>query len=452
MMNKSAKKRALLAILFGAFAMGCGDAEVLGGDDLADDRRVGKGDRGAGATADWGRDILSTALSVDLDAMRAQARIHLVASESTHASFEVGGLTIESVRDYEGALSWGVVDGALHVETRRPGSKAGIDITYTFSVQTGFDGLLSGGSTVIWPHGCGNLFPCKADPSDGLTFTLVLSGYPVGTTAIYPGSIVADVPSYTIAWAVGEYECEALGETGAGTEVSVCWLPKGKTAAREGTKQLVEVFEWLETTLGPYAYGDRVASVAVNWGEGAAGGMEHHPYWHVATDEMSDPLTHAHEAAHGWYGTGVRYACWEDFVISEGTVSYLAARALSVVSDGTLEVELWESYREELYAALEDEDIVVWPHETCGEVKLVEGELFSNLVYMKGAFFFRRVAEAVGEETLDAVLGSFYRARVGTAAGMDELLDHIHAETGFDVGPLAEHWLRSKGDPFADEQ
>ena len=54
--------------------------------------------------------------------------------------------------------------------------------------------------------------------------------------------------------------------------------------------------------------------------------MEHHPQWHVDDSSFGSQETQAHEASHGWYGDGIRLACWEDFVLSEGTVTYLAGR------------------------------------------------------------------------------------------------------------------------------
>jgi aminopeptidase N len=255
------------------------------------------------------------------------------------------------------------------------------------------------------------------------------------------------VPSYTVAWAVGKYTCQDLGVTEAGTSAQVCWLPRGKTKALEGTKDLVAVFDWLERTIGAYTFGDRVASVSVAWPDGAAGGIEHHPFWHIFDEEMADPLVHAHEATHGWYGTGVRIRCWEDFVLSEGTTSYLSARALGVVGGKEVEEKIWADYRQLLIDTLAEEDILAWP-DSCNEVDILNDGLFSDIVYMKGAFFYRAVAEAIGAEQLDRVLAAFYRDHVNRAAGMADMLEYIRVEGGFDPDPLAKLWLRSKGNPF----
>ena len=204
--------------------------------------------------------------------------------------------------------------------------------------------------------------------------------------------------------------------------------------------RLVAIFDWFERTLGPYAFGNDVAAVSVVWGEGLYGGMEHHPYWHVAVDAMGDELTQAHEAAHGWFGDGVRLRCWEDFVLSEGTVSYLAARALSRVVPA-MEATIWADYQAELDAAIAEGGAPAWPT-GCNQLDIIEDNLFTNLPYMQGAFFFKDVADAIGADVLDGVIGRFYEAHRNEAAGMQDMLDAIRAETGFDATPIAEARLR----------
>src|SRR6185503_12144010 len=130
-----------------------------------------------------------------------------------------------------------------------------------------------------------------------------------------------------------------------------------------------------ETTYGDYAFGDSVAAVSADWGPGAYGGMEHHPFFHVAKDAFADPVVHAHEAAHGWFGDGVRIRCWEDFVLSEGTVSYLAAHALL---DVLKETDVWMSYQMRLDDAQANETLkIAWP-DGCNQIDIIKDGLFSD--------------------------------------------------------------------------
>lgn len=438
-------------VCLGAMALlACDDDVASRPSAPGDTPEVGKGDRADAIPADWSARVDALWLHLDLSEMKGQATIWFEPGDAERVSLEAAGLRIDAVYtdDDEGGtrpLKWEKRDGALHVVHDVDDGPLHVD--YGFGFVEGSQGYSEKGSTVLWPYFCGNVFPCRSAPDDGMTFELSVSGHDEALSAIYPGEVYAEGPSYMLAFALGRYECQMLGRTTAGTTVDVCWLPRGKTAALGGTRPLVAAFDWLEQHLGRYPFGDRVASVAVDWGKSGAGGMEHHPFWHVAKSEMGEPVTHVHEAVHGWFGNGVRMACWEDFVLSEGTTTYLTARALGAVTDKATERAIWESYRAELLYALEDEDIVAWP-ETCGAVDLLSDGLFSNIVYMKGAFFWKAVAEAIGAERLDRVFARFFTARVGTAASMGELLDAVRDETGFDPEPLADKWLRSPGNPF----
>ncbi len=400
--------------------------------DLDDEEWLdGKGD---GASA---MNVAATNLDVDLATKTAVATIEL--EHGGNVSLEVGGLAITDVTDDRGHRRFKILGGKLLVSRVR----GPLVVTYGFSEHMSADGLLPGGSTVIWPYFCGNLFPCHSQPADGTTFTLALDNIPSGKQAVFPPAIESDAPPYMLAWAVGAYKRIDLGTTTAGTKVATYWLPGGETAARAGTKHLAKVFDWYERTLGAYAFGREVASVSVVWGEGLFGGMEHHPYWHVANDAMSDELTHAHEAAHGWFGDGVRLRCWEDFVLSEGTVSYLAARALTVTAGQTMATKVWAEYQDELDSAIADGGAPAWPR-GCNQIDIIKDNLFTNLPYMQGAFFYKDVAAQVGVDVLDGVIGRFYVAHRNKAASMQEMIDAIKTDTGFDPTPIAEARLRKK--------
>ncbi|MBA3391358.1 MAG: peptidase M1 [Deltaproteobacteria bacterium] len=402
------------------------------GEDIDDESWLdGKGD-GASAV-----DVARTNLQVDLATRTAVATIEL--ERYGNVALEVGGLTITDVTDDRGHRRYKILAGKLLV-SRVLGP---LVVTYGFAEHANADGLLPGGSTVIWPYFCGNVFPCHSQPADGTTFTLALDGIPAGKTAVYPEAIDADAPPYMLAWAVGAYTRATLGTTAAGTKLTVDWLPGGETAARAGTKNLVKVFDWFEKTLGPYSFGSHAGAVSVVWGEGLYGGMEHHPLWHVAKDAMADEVTQAHEAAHGWFGDGVRLRCWEDFVLSEGTVSYLSARALAKVAGPTMEAKIWADYQRDLDDAIATGGAPAWP-KGCNQIDIIRDKLFTNLPYMQGAFFYKDVAAQVGADVLDGVIGRFYRAHANKAASMQDMVDAIKADTGFDPTPIVEARLRKQ--------
>ncbi len=394
---------------------------------------------------DWNRDILSTSLSVDLASTQATAVIVLAATDSTAVSFSAPGLDITGVSGPDGPLLYQITDGRLDVGVPAGGPNPEITVAFGFNAQQGFDGWMGNGQTFLWPYYCGNLFPCHPEPADGLLLDLQVTGGPDDEQLVYAEHLPGEAPSYQLAWASGAFIEESLGTTAAGTEILQWVLPGHEAAAANGTADLVAAFQWFETALGPYTYGDRAGSVDAAWG-GGYGGMEHHPYWHVSSGSMGDAVTHIHEAAHGWYGGGVRIECWEDFVLSEGTVSYLTARAMGQVIGPGTEDAVWDAYRSRLEYAVQYGDHVAWP-DSCGEVDILEDGLFSSIPYMKGAYFYRAVAEQIGAEALDAILSDFYQQHVGEAVGMQDMLDAIEIQSGFDPTELAEAWLRGLGIP-----
>jgi len=400
------------------------------------------------ATEDWTRDILHTALDVSVQTLTAQARIELAGSDSGAASFEAQGLDVIAVSDGQGEpLDHAVVDGRLDVGMVPSDDPQTLVVDYAFGVQSDFDGLLASGSTLLWPYHCGNLFPCKSTPQDGLTFELTIRDTPPDTTTVFPERIDADAPSYMIAWATADYAEIELGTTPAGTKLSAWHYPGGEADALAGNAHLVDAFAYFEQTLGPYTFGDHAGAVAVRWGPGALGGMEHHPFWHTAEPVMDDEDTQIHEAAHGWFGDGIRITCWEDFVLSEGTVSYLAARAIEEVVGQEAAQGLWQSYQKRLTNAMASYGMkIAWP-EGCGQIDLITDALFTDIPYMKGAMFYHALERRLGVEALMDVLSSFYQQHVGGSARMQELLDRIESETGYDAAGCAEAWLRQEPVP-----
>jgi hypothetical protein len=274
-------------------------------------------------STDWTRDLLDTALALDVGALKGSATITLVPSmTSTGASFDVRGLLVRDVRGPLGPLQYEVRDGRLDVGV--PLGTVELTIDYDFTLQDQMNGLSPAGSTYLWPYFCGNLFPCKPNTDDGQRYALSVTGVPDGATAVYPAVIPANTPAYAPALAIGAYTQIDLGTTPSGTRLSAWFLPGGEAGARAGTEKLVEAFAFFEQTLGPYVFGPHAGVIQAP----AGGGMEHHPFWHLDSWGMDNPESQFHEAAHGWFGNGVRMRCWEDFAFSEGNVNYWAARAL----------------------------------------------------------------------------------------------------------------------------
>lgn len=389
------------------------------------------------------RDILDTSLTVDLATESAIATLTFAPTGAARVALEVGDLLVRRVHSNDLPSTWLQEGARLELDVPPSARPPVVTIEYDFAVRTGMSGV-SASYTYSWPYFCGNVFPCNSQPADGGTFHLSLSG--ARATAIYPRTIATDAPAYMPAWAVGDYTRLDLGTTLAGTQVSVWHLPGGEAQARTGAIHLRSAFEWMEQRLGTYRFGNEVGSVAVPWEEGS-GGMEHHPYWHVAESSMSDVSVHVHEAVHGWFGNGVRLRCWEDFVLSEGTVSYLTARLIGELGDVAGSRRVWAGYEAEL-ARFDARPVnIAWP-QSCGDVDVLEDGLFSRVPYVKGAYFYAAVERRVGRPLLDQALRTFYERFAGRAAGMQDMLAVIEEITRYDAGPCAQAWLMNAATPL----
>ncbi len=395
-------------------------------------------------TANPTRGISATDLGFDVTTFASTAKITLEPSTDAGATLEVGDLMIDSIMQDGATVLFQADATAKTIDLGIDASDAPltVDIAFHYKNHPGFTGANAAGFTLLWPYYCGNLFPCHSRPSDGTAMTLALTGVPAGKVAVYPTTIT-EAPSYQVAWSIDAYTELVVGTTMAGTQISAWYRPNELAAAQAGTANLVAAFDWFERTIGPYRFGNKVATVSVKWGPGQYGGMEHHPMWHVSTSALADEETNVHEAAHGWFGDGIRIACWEDFVLSEGTVSYLAARALDVVAPA-VGTATWSGYETELGGIAGTDK--VWP-QSCNSIDILKDHLFSNAPYMRGAFFYRAVALKVGAPMLDQALHTFYMANGGKAAHMADMLETIKSVTGYDPTTCANMWLTSTTKP-----
>ncbi len=400
------------------------------------------------------QDILSTHVSLDLGALSGTASLLVCPrSDKPAAWLDTHGLTVERLQVAGQDTKVEVQQQGLRVPLAHADLPATIEVDYTFSAReaTDFDGWMpTQGVSFTWPDYCGNLFPCNPALADGVVFTMDVTGFDPSLTAVYPASTYADAPAYMPAVAVGDYTRVDLGQTGAGTQLYAWHLPGYGDATAEGTAHLVGTFDFFETTYGPYGFGPEAGTVQVDWGPGSFGGMEHHPYWHVGQSDFHVEETQAHEAAHGWFGNGVRIACWEDFVLSEGTTSYLAARGLEAAGGA----ELWTSYVDDYLAPAcngWDVNTVVLPDQTCNEIDFIHHDVWSLATYMKGACFYEEVADVVGPEALDATLAEFYTTHVGQSARMQEMIDLLLERSDPADVPAIESavtdWLRTEACP-----
>lgn len=441
----SPKVSTFLLLPLGVAALACSNSDGGSGNHedanpRADDAETSR----PAASENFLRDIVSYDLNIDLTAKTAVATIELAGSSDTGLSLDIGNLVINKVSDSVGDLMSIDLGSQLNIGVPAGGETRTVAIDYVFGAHEEFDGWMEERQlSFLWPTFCGNLYPCNSNPAEGARFTMSVSGVGAGLTAIYPTNIPADAPAYMPAIAVGDFTELPLGTTTAGTELSVWYQPGQETAATAGTVNLRDVFEFLETTYGPYSFGAKAGTVSADWGGGDFGGMEHHPYWHVSSGSLASEEVNAHEAAHGWFGNGVRIACWEDFVLSEGVVTYMAARALAESG-----VDLWPDYDCSLRSICRGGGNTTSLLSSCGEIDLLSHPLWSGVPYQKGAQYLREVSGLLGEDVLDDALSEFYLGNVGKAARMRDLVELLKSKGESEaIEALTVSWLETEACP-----
>lgn len=395
------------------------------------------------------RTVAATALRLNVETGRATAVIELDLTGCAGVELVAEGLNIEGVVDVYGApLEWEIApfsNAAGQFDTVLiPDATDILVVDYTFDVQKADSTEIAEVfSTLSWPHKCGRVMPCHTGPADGVLLSVDVEGLSEGVVAVSTPTLEQEASAYMAAVAIGPYQKLDIGVSDSGIEVFAWWLPllgQGREASiLEAMQPVVPALNWLETELGPYTFGKSLGAVEVDWGPGASlGGMEHHPYWHVDDGAMTDVETQIHELIHGWYGNGVRIACWEDFILSEGVTSYLTARVIGQVLGAEAEATVWADYGRDRRSWATTE---AWRDGECTLFTVDGTDIWSLAPYRRGAFFLRTIADEVGAEVLDAALGSFYDLHVGHAARFMDLLEHIKDQTGFDAPALARETL-----------
>ena len=145
-------------------------------------------------------------------------------------------------------------------------------------------------------------------------------------------------------------------------------------------------------------------------------------------------------------GTPQRLRCWP---IPSGTTNgaSCSVRNQSIVAVSkvapAMEAQIWADYQDELDAAIAEGGAPAWPT-GCNRIDIIKDKLFTNLPYMQGAFFCKDVAAVVGADVLDGVIGRFYKAHRNKPASMQDMVDAIKRDTGFDPNAIALARLRKQ--------
>lgn len=213
------------------------------------------------------------------------------------------------------------------------------------------------------------------------------------------------IPSYLIALAVGDIDFQPISEKiGVYSEKYIL-----SDAAREfeDAPRMVEVNESL---YGPYRW-DRYDMLVLP-PSFPIGGMENPRLTFLTATVIAGDksLTNvvAHELAHSWSGNLVTNATWRDTWLNEGVTSYVENRVIEA---------LYGDERAVMERALDlqnlNRDIAEAKRPEFTQLKLPADlddteDAFSQVAYVKGAFFLKFLENRYGRKAFDAFLKSYF--------------------------------------------
>src|SRR5215213_8573995 len=264
----------------------------------------------------------------------------------------------------------------------------------------------------------------------------------------YTFKMAQPIPSYLIAIAVGDLSFRPLGKrTGVYAE-----LPVIDKAASElsDTEKMVEA---TESIYGPYRWGRY--DLLILPPSFPFGGMEN-PRLTFATptilagDKSLVSLV-AHELAHSWSGNLVTNATWRDFWLNEGFTTYFERR---------IQEEVYGPARSEMEALLEKQEVVkemadLPPRDQILYVDLQgrdPDEGFTQVPYVKGMLFLRRLEEVYGRDKFDVFLRGYFNQFAFQSIVTADFVDYLQKNL-FEQNPNVvtqadvDEWISKPGLP-----
>jgi len=278
--------------------------------------------------------------------------------------------------------------------------------------------------------------PCQDSPGVRMTYEATLR-VPPGLMAlmsaengtektedgVYHFAMRQPIPSYLLAIAVGDLEFRPLGDrSGVYAEPTVV-----EGAAWEFA-EVEAMMDATEKLYGPYPW-ERY-DILVLPASFPFGGMEN-PRLTFATPtiiagDRSLVSLIAHELAHSWSGNLVTNATWDDFWLNEGFTTYIEKRIME---------ELYGREYEEMLAALGLQDLESEVQELGAESRDTHLYLdlkgrnpddgMTDIAYEKGSNLLRVLEEAVGRETWDDFIRSYFRDYAFHSITTEEFLAYL---------------------------
>jgi aminopeptidase N len=439
-------RKILVLILSTLWLVGCKPAQP-GADGIGDSyyRQLGNG----------GYDVQHYTLELSVDpisnTLSGNCTIEAQATQPLSAfNLDFSGLTIERITVNGKAANYHRNDRELTISPARPIRGGNVfTVTITYSGSPGLSPALGTWWSSGWYHnndnevfvsseiaGSANWYPVNDHPLDKASYTFLITvpkpfvvaatgllqqELDNGDTVTYVWEAEEPMASYVAAVNIAEYVIETIPE-----------------ASKAGIDQLADMLAFFSERFGPYPF-EAYGIVIVDFPESPAA-METQTLSQHDKDESSlSEYIIAHELAHQWFGDSVSLENWQDIWLKEGAATYAGW--------------MWTTHKGGA-DALDAKVRRVYPLEAFSPNPLSSPsptDLYSNIIYNRGALTFHALRLRVGNEVFFQILQTYTeRFRYGNASTADFI---VVAEevSGQDLGEFFDAWLYAKKIPEIPE-
>ncbi|MFH8980018.1 M1 family metallopeptidase [Streptomyces varsoviensis] len=201
-----------------------------------------------------------------------------------------------------------------------------------------------------------------------------------------------------------------------------------------------EVLAWESGLFGPYPFRSAGAIVDHNPDLGYALETQTKPYYDSAPDEALV----VHEMAHQWFGNSVTPRTWRDMWLNEGFATY-AEWMWEEKSGGRSADQIFADFYNGGDDESDDENGGIWafpPADPPSGAKVSDPP-----VYGRGAMVLHKVRKAVGDKVFFATVRAWTKDHRHGNADTAQFIRHCEEQSGKDLGPVFDTWLRHKGKP-----
>lgn len=430
-------------------------------------------------TLDPNKNSFSGQISIRIDIKRATKLIWLNGA----------GISISqaSLRSGNQSLSAKPVNGGsdfvgLQFDSEVPAGAADLEIQYTGKVRqhdsSGVFHMAEDGNDYLFTQfestDARGAFPCFDEPSYKVPWQLTLnvpraddavSNTPIvkdaveGDRKIYTFKETKPLPSYLIAFAVGQFDFVPAGYAGKNHVPVRIVTPKGHAdEAKYAAEITATILTRLENYFGipyPFEKSDQVA-IPSTFGFAAMenAGMVTYGQTYLLANAQRDTIrrqrqcasVEAHELAHQWFGDMVTTAWWNDIWLNEAFATWMEQKTLAEWKPE------WHTRVDDVNSKLEAEadDSLISARKIRQEIKTKDdiSNAFDAITYQKGAAVIGMFEKWVGTEQFRKGVHSYLTKYAFRNATAPEFLDSIGSATNRDVTKPFSTFLNQAGVPL----